>query len=51
MTKQRVFSEWFWSKASAEACAARLRTMGFEARARYAMAADGDNGWLAEAFA
>jgi hypothetical protein len=45
------FSEWFWSKASAQAAAARLEKKGYSCKVRYAMDADGRHDWLVEAYA
>ena len=49
MTKQ--FSEWFWSKGSAQEAAARLEKKGYSCKVRYTMAADGRHDWLVEAYA
>ena len=45
------FSEFFWSRASAERAAVRLNAKGYNCRVRYAMRADGHHDWLMEAFA
>lgn len=45
-----IFSERFWSEASASSAAARVRARGYTVRVRYATCADGTSGWLMEAF-
>jgi hypothetical protein len=51
----KIYTEWFWSQASAAAARDRLVRKhgadGFTARIRYAMAADGRHDWLLEVFA
>lgn len=42
----QIFKEWFWSKASAQAAAARMERKGFTASVRYAMRANGSHDWL-----
>lgn len=48
---QKIFSEWFWSKASAAAAAARLeKRHGYKTSVKYAMRANGSHDWLLEVF-
>lgn len=49
---QKLYSEWFWSEASARGAAERAakKVCGI-ARWRYAMRADGRHDWIAEVFA
>jgi hypothetical protein len=49
MATEILFSEWFWSEASARRAAARLEKLGYKTTVRYAMAADGRHDWLVEA--
>jgi hypothetical protein len=46
----RMFSEWFWSEASANTAAARIAKKGYKTRVSYAMRADGRHDWIVEAF-
>lgn len=51
---EKLYSEWFWSEASARGAAERAaKKIGGNARAnwRYAMRADGRHDWIAEVFA
>lgn len=48
-----IYSEWFWSKASAERHAANLARKHpgvYNCKIRYAMRADGSHDWLVEVF-
>jgi len=46
---ETLFSEWFWSQASAQRAADRMSRKGYSCAVRYAMRADGRCGWLMEA--
>lgn len=46
----KLFSEWFWSEASANAAAKRLQIKGYRTNVRYAMRANGTHDWLVEAY-
>ena len=43
------FKEWFWSEASANKAADRLKAKGYKTRVRYTMRADMSHDWLVEA--
>lgn len=45
-----IFSERFWSEASANGAATRVAAKGYKTRVRHAQFADGTSGWLMEAF-
>ncbi|AJW93629.1 hypothetical protein BM43_7601 (plasmid) [Burkholderia gladioli] len=52
MTMEKLYSEWFWSEASARGAAERAaKKVGGVPRWRYAMRADGRHDWIAEVFA
>jgi hypothetical protein len=48
MTK--IFSECFWSEASAQRAAARLRRRGYVTRVRFDLHVDGRSGWHIDVF-
>ena len=45
-----VFTEFFWSQASADKAAARMRRKGYETKVRFALRGNGRSDWLLEVF-